>query len=209
MNLAKRSLMFVGFVVSVAALVSVLAPTATHGVAVALEQISNTSANPVPIYDSGLRFQADLCNSTGPNSQNFCGANNSSTFVVPTVTSSGATVKQLIVDNVSGYCSSYANQKRVIKAIDLVGGQFVPDAVPNGATSASHYVPIVGPAHSFEAFVGGPSLFLAETDYTYGQTTHFSFNPGDTVTLVYYSFGPKGTDDAACLARIEGMLATE
>jgi hypothetical protein len=46
----------------------------------------------------------DVCDAFGPVSTayNFCGVNNSATFVVPTVTSSGATGKRLLVDNVPG-----------------------------------------------------------------------------------------------------------
>jgi len=212
MNFAKRVLMFVGFAVLVAACLSVLAPKATHALVATLVQVTNTSADPVPTYDSGIRFQADLCDSGGPVStaSNFCGANTSASFVVPTVTSSGATVKRLIVDNVSGYCSSYNNPTQFLKAIELVG-QFVPDAVPNGETGAGHYVPIIGPALSY---VNGPTFGtvlngVPETDYSYGQTTHFSFNPGDTVTMFYYSFGPINSFDAACFGRLDGTLATQ
>jgi len=48
MNFAKRVLMFVGFVILAAALVSVLAPKATHALVATLVQVANTSANPVP-----------------------------------------------------------------------------------------------------------------------------------------------------------------
>ena len=150
MNFAKRVLMFVGFAVLVAASLSVLAPKATHALVATLVQVTNTSADPVPTYDSGTRFQADVCDASGSVSvaSNYCGLNTSKTFVVPTVTSSGATVKRLIVDNVSGFCSSYNNPTQFIKAIFLQGGQFVPDAVPNGEprpfiTCPSRGLPIV------------------------------------------------------------------
>ncbi len=52
MNLAKKSLMFLGFVVSVAALVSVLAPKATHALVAALVQVTNTTANPAVTQDA-------------------------------------------------------------------------------------------------------------------------------------------------------------
>jgi len=51
MNFVKRVLMFVGFVVLAAALVSVLAPKATHALVATLVQVANTSANPVPNTD--------------------------------------------------------------------------------------------------------------------------------------------------------------
>jgi hypothetical protein len=49
MNIAKRVLMFLGFVVLVAAVVSVFAPKATHALVATLVQVANTSANPVPV----------------------------------------------------------------------------------------------------------------------------------------------------------------
>jgi hypothetical protein len=51
MNFAKRVSMSIGFVVLAAALVSVLAPKATHAIVATLVQVSNTSANPVPNSD--------------------------------------------------------------------------------------------------------------------------------------------------------------
>jgi len=49
MNLIKRVLMFVGFVVLAAILISVLAPKATHALVAALVQVSNTPAAAVPV----------------------------------------------------------------------------------------------------------------------------------------------------------------
>lgn len=48
MIFAKKTLMLVGFVVLAAALVSVLAPKATHALIATLVQVTNTPANPVP-----------------------------------------------------------------------------------------------------------------------------------------------------------------
>lgn len=51
MNLVKKVLMFVGLVVLAAALVSVLAPKATHALVATLVQVANTPASPVPNRD--------------------------------------------------------------------------------------------------------------------------------------------------------------
>jgi hypothetical protein len=51
MNIVKRVLMFVGFVVLAAALVSVLAPKATHALVAAFVQVTNTAANPAITQD--------------------------------------------------------------------------------------------------------------------------------------------------------------
>jgi hypothetical protein len=211
MNRLKQALTALGSLMVVAIGVTLIAPKTVHAVVAAAVQIMNTSANPVPTYDSGTRFQADVCDAVGPVSTayNFCGTNTSVTFVVPTTTSSGATVKRLIVDNVSGYCSSFNNPTIFIKTVRLAAN-FVPDSVPNGETTAVHYIPIVAPTYSYVNVPGGVLGNVPETDYTYGQTTHFSFNPGDTVTLGYEYWWPGGgSADASCLARIDGMLATD
>ncbi|MGA2812250.1 MAG: hypothetical protein ABSG16_12675 [Candidatus Acidiferrum sp.] len=212
MMLLKRSLAGLGSLVLVAIIVALVAPKAVQAVVAAAVQVMNTSVNPVPTYDSGTRFQADLCYANGPVSQVlYCAQNPSASFVVPTVTSSGAAVKRLIVDNVSGICASYNNPTAFIKAVRLEG-QFVPDSVANSEPAAAHYVPIVGPAYSYvnSPTAGGGLSSVPETDYSYGQTTRFSFNPGDTVTLYHVFFWPgSSATDGGCYARIDGTLATQ
>jgi len=210
MNFVKRALMFVGFAVLTAALLSALAPKAAHALVAALVQITNTSANPVPTYDSGTRFQAQLCDAYGPvSTADYACPSGSKSFVVPLVSASGATVKHLVVDNVAGACSSFNNPTLAVKTVFLSGG-FLPDSVPNGFTSATHFVPIVGPAYSYTNVAGGILSNVPETDYTFGQNTHFSFNAGDTVTLYYEYYWPgSGTIDAACFANLEGTLVTQ
>ena len=215
MNVLRRIAMGIGGTVVVALALTLTVPRAAHAVLSALVTVTNTSANPVPTYDSGTRFQADVCSASGSVSiaSNFCGANNSRTFQVPTVTSSGATVKRLLVDNVSGRCSNFNNPTLFIKAVQL-NGDFVPDSVPNGVSGsadAAHYVPIVGAPYSYINGPSQPSPFpgVPETDYTFGQNTHFSFNPGDTVLMSDDSFIASGIVDLGCLARIEGTLETQ
>jgi hypothetical protein len=213
MRLLKQALAILGSVVVVAMVVALSAPKAVHAVVAAAVNVMNTSANPVPTYDAGVRFQADVCEASGAISSaaSFCGTNTLATFTVPTTTASGATVKHLIVDDVSGTCSSYNNPTLFIKSVRLTG-QFVADSVPNGESAAVHYVPIIGAPYSY---VNGPQFGASfnnvpETDYTYGQTTHFSFNPGDTVTLNFIYYWPgSGGFDGGCYGRIEGTLATQ
>src|SRR5271154_1410262 len=107
MRLFKQALAVLGSIVVVAIIMAFVAPKAVHAVVAAAVQVMNTSANPVPTYDSGTRFQADVCFISGAVStaSAFCGPNNSASFGVPLVTSAGATVKRLVVEDVSGYCS--------------------------------------------------------------------------------------------------------
>ncbi len=51
MKYAKRVATSLGYVILAAALVSVLAPKATHAIVATLVQVANTSANPVPNSD--------------------------------------------------------------------------------------------------------------------------------------------------------------
>ena len=212
MRLLKQALAILGSVVVVAMIGALVAPKAVHAVVAAAVNVVNTSANPVPTYDAGTRFQADACTSSGATSAatSFCGLNTSATFTVPATTASGAIVKRLVVDDVSGGCSNFNNPSLFIKTVRLTG-QFVPDSVANGETAAVHYVPIIGAPYSYVNVPNfGAFSNVSETDYTYGQATHFSFNPGDTVTLnlVFYSPG-NGSFDGGCFARIEGVLVTE
>lgn len=212
MRLLKQALAVLGAFMVVAVIMALVAPKAVHAVVAAAVQVMNTSANPAATYDSGgTRFQADVCHTNGPVSvaSGYCGAVTSASFVVPTTTAAGATVKRLMVDNVSGLCSSFNDPAVVIKTVTLTG-QFVPDAIPNGDANAEHYIPIVGPAYAYVNNPGGPPLGgVPETDYTFGQTAHFAFNPGDTVTLAFTYFYPGGAADGICRARVEGTLATE
>jgi len=211
MKILKRSLTLLGGIVALAAIAALVAPKTVHAVVAAAVQVMNTSTNPAAIYDSGgTRFQADVCYTNGPVSvaSGYCGLVNSASFVVPTTTVAGLTVKRLLVDNVGGFCANFNNNAVQIKSVTL-GGQFTPDSVPNGIAVAGHYLP-VGPGYSYVNNPGGPPLgSVPETDYSYGQTTRFAFNAGDTVTLGLQYFFPGGSVDDMCSARVEGTLATE
>ena len=210
---ALGALGVLGALVAVAAVTALVMPKAVHAVAAALVEVTNTSTNPVPTYDSSTRFQADLCHSFGSvaAASNYCGTNTSSSFVVPSITSGGAAVKRLVVDNVAGLCSSFNNATLLLTNVALTG-QFVPDSVPNGDSTTTHWMPLVGPAHGYvnDPSIGPPLGGVQETDYGYGQNTHFSFNPGTTVSSFFeYSFTGVGDIDAGCIVNVEGYLATQ
>jgi hypothetical protein len=214
MQFAKRLLMVAGAVTLTGLLGVAIIPKAAHAIVATLVQVVNTSANPVPTYDSGTRFEASICYGFGPVSaaSNACVPDaNTNTFKVPMVTSAGAPVKRLVVDNVSGVCSSFNNPSLFIKTV-ILSGQFVPDSVANSETAFTHYIPIVGAPYTY---VNDPSspfplASVPETDYSYGQTVHFAFNPGDTVSMyLEYFFTSVGNRDAFCVGRVEGTLATQ
>ena len=106
MKSAKKFLMIAGGFALAMVLFAIAAPKAAHALVSTLVQITNTSANPVPTIESGPRFQAAICTFAGPVSTatGLCAAGRNS-FTVPNVTSSGAAVKRLVVENVSGWPS--------------------------------------------------------------------------------------------------------
>jgi hypothetical protein len=89
MQFAKRLLMVAGAVTLTGLLGVAIVPKAAHAIVATLVQVVNTSANPVPTYDSGTRFEASICYGFGPVSaaSNACVPDaNTNTFKVPMVT---------------------------------------------------------------------------------------------------------------------------
>jgi hypothetical protein len=215
MNVMKQAMAVLGTVVVIATIVALVAPKTAHAIVATAVQVVNTSANPIPTPRSATRFQAALCNVTGPvaTAYGVCPPpTNTATFTVPTATSTGAPVKRLIVDNVSGFCSNYTTSSLIIKAVRL-RGQFAADSVPNGNSFFTHYVPMIGDPYSYvnDPALGPPIGGVPENDYAFGQVTNFALNPGDTVSLdVWYFFQSANTSaDWDCVARVEGYLVTQ
>jgi hypothetical protein len=213
-NTAKRYLLIALTFAIALTTFAIFAPRAVHAITATLVQVVNTSANPVPTAESAVRFQASMCFVNGPASTayNICPPpTNARNFTVPTVTSTGAVVKRLVVDNVSGTCSNFDNNAMVIKALRLRGA-FAPDAVVNGTSTFTHYIP-VGPVYSYvnDNTWGPPLAGLPENDYTFGQSSSFAFNAGDNVGLevVYFLPSASGAQDFFCAAKVEGYLITQ
>jgi len=212
MSSAKRYLFIaLSFVLALTAL-AVFSPRTVHAITATLVQVVNTSATPVPQEEAATRFQAAVCLISGSisTSYNVCPSpTNVATFTVPTTTAAGATVRRLIVENVSGFCSNFGNNAVVIKSIRL-RGQAVPDVVSNGNATFTHYVPVGAPYSYVNDATTGVLANQPENDYNFGQTTKFAFNPGDTVTLesVYFFPSNNDTQDLFCAARVEGYFVT-
>lgn len=215
MKAMKQAMAVLGTVVVIAAIVALVTPKTAHAIVATAVQVVNTSANPIPTPESATRFQVALCNVFGPvaTAYNFCPPpTNTATFTVPMTTSTGAPVKRLIVDNVSGVCSNYTTSSLIIKAVRL-RGQFVADSVPNGNSTFTHYVPMIGNPYSYvnDPAFGPPLGGVPENDYVFGQVTNFALNPGDTVSLdLFYFYQRASTSfDWDCVARVEGYLVTQ
>jgi hypothetical protein len=198
MNFAKRLLMVAGAVAVAGILGALVAPKAAHGIVATLVQVVNTSANPVPTVMSGTPFEAALCHAFGPTVGTSCGAE-ASDFVVPSMTSTGVSVKRLVVENVSGLCQ--AENTPLIAGI--LFSPFVADSVPNSTGAMAHYFPL-----TLQTTGPGPSAGQTERDYSFGGTTRIYFNPGDTVSQRVELFTPSDID-AICFTQVDGTLVTQ
>lgn len=186
MNILRKTATTLGGIFLAALLIAALAPKATRGVAAALVQVTNTSANPVPVSaadsPANFPFATFLCiESPGEGCQPF------STFLVPTTTSTGLPVKRLVIENVSGTCEITPG----------VTGFVLSLSAPSvGATTALPFpFPLLAasPNNSAGQFVVGGSAVRIYTD------------PGDTVSISAQSDVPAGNFEF-CSLIVEGHL---
>jgi hypothetical protein len=115
------------------------------------------------------------------------------------MTSTGVSVKRLVVENVSGFCQ--AENTPLIAGI--LFSPFVADSVPNSTGAMAHYFPLI-------LQTTGPGLSAGQTerDYSFGGTTRIYFNPGDTVSQRVELFTPSDID-AVCVTQVDGTLVTQ
>lgn len=191
MRLLKRALAVLGAFVVVAAIAAVVAPKAARGIAAALVQVTNTSANPVPNLDVNTPaeqpFETIICTATGVFA-GVCASNEPIAFVVPSTTTDGATVKRLVIENVSGSCATGATTQILGMGIDTTIGE----NTVNGVSSVQTLVPNLSPSP------GKPAVF--------GQAARLYADPGAIVAMEPFVGG--GTD-LICGANINGYLVTK
>jgi hypothetical protein len=103
MNVLRRIAMAIGGTVVIALVIGLAAPKTVHAVVSALVTVANTSANPVPVQsvDNPARqaFQTLFGLFAG-------GGQMQGEFFVPNTTTTGAPVKELVIEEVSGFCTS-------------------------------------------------------------------------------------------------------
>ena len=119
MGFAKRVLMFLGLVVLVAAVVSVLAPKATHALVATLVQVANTSANPAIIRDTDNSGRGNIQN---PNCQAFSTPGlAAAVFCSPSYTVPAG--QRLVIEQLEANCSTPEGNNLNQPVVDLtVGG---------------------------------------------------------------------------------------
>jgi|SRR5215469_16512899 len=206
MNSAKRYLVIALSFAICMTVFAAFAPRIAHAITATLVQVVNTGSNPVPTADGGTYFEANVCHQRGSSTDCAPSGSGPDHFVVPLTTSAGAAVKRLVIEHVSGICSTYNNT--LILGPAFYGG-FAPDSAPNGSGALAHYISI--PPTSGNNYVNSPSN-IQESDYLFSQPTHFVFNPGDNVgEIVWFSFNDANNihQDLYCSSSLEGHLETQ
>jgi hypothetical protein len=112
MNLIRRTATTLGAIFLAALLLAALAPKATRGIAAALVQVTNTSANPVPVTaNTASPFTGNLCLEVLE--PGICQPN-SNFILVPSTNAAGAPVNWLVIQQVSGLCTSDSSTSVII-----------------------------------------------------------------------------------------------
>jgi hypothetical protein len=126
MNILRKAVTTIGGVFLAALLITAVAPKAARGLAAALVQVSNTSANPVPTVsaDANFPYEANLCTESN------CSIPNS--FSAPSTTTTGVAVKRLVIEDLNATC-----------ALGSQGTDFVSLVVPQPAdnNNSSGFLP--------------------------------------------------------------------
>jgi len=148
MNLLRKTATTLGGIFLAVLLITALAPKATRGVAAALVQVTNTSANPVPVTSNdnpaNFPFGASLC---AQFSHVGCGPG-SDVLVVPLTTSTGLAVKRLVLEDVEMDCPQDTG---VSSVLGLISVPFPADNVQSSLAKLQYaiFTTPVGPSFAF------------------------------------------------------------
>lgn len=178
MILARKVLMFTGFVVLAAILISVLAPQATHALVATLVQVSNTPSSPVPNKDVDSPAHATVvplscvmeAEESSPDLSCALGVGGGPAYTVPAG-------QRLVVEQMSAFCQTSPNG-----SIPLV--EF-------GITEAG-------------TTIGVPLVLTSkQNDELVTQAVRYYADPGSTITGS--AAGPSGS---FCNYSVSGYLVT-
>jgi hypothetical protein len=197
MKIFKRFLMGIGTVVLLALSLQLVAPKAVHAVVSTLVTIANTPANPVPIRDvadpTNFPYSAELCAEANVGS---CDPSLSQAFVVPSVTSTGNTVKQLVIEYVSGSCTFDTTVPLFLDGVYLVS------ANPNDTNNPSSPDQ---PTGQF-VFVYGTSHIPG--DLPFASPVRMYVAPGARVGFGA-AYGTNSGNSSYCKGNLTGYLVTQ
>ena len=189
MNALRRIAMAISGTVVAALVLTLAVPRAAHAVLSALVTITNTAANPVPNRDvdnsANFPFSSEVCIGDA----NFC-QGVTDQFTVPTVTSSGAPVKRLIIETISGACDDTSGGSNFIAGVAL------NTSAPADSSNSSLEIVIL-PAIQTEP---GWAMFSG--------SVHFYASPGASV-LEGTSGVHSGGFGGGCFEAVSGYLVTQ
>jgi hypothetical protein len=178
MNLAKKVLMSVGLVVLAAALISTLAPKATHALVATLVQISNTPSSPVPNRDVDLPDRATI-QDQGCTATSFAGGNTatcSPSFTVPAG-------QRFVFQELEASCTAPRGNNIYGASAILVEAGF-------------------GTFHPFVLISEGDGAGQAQ--YAQNQQVHYYADPGSTISFFTYTTDTAGNTN--CYFAASGYL---
>ena len=181
MNLVKKVLMFVGFVVLASALVSVLSPKATHALVATLVQVANTSANPVPNKDVDFPVRAVI------QSPNCIGnayppgnvyASCSPSYTVPAG-------QRFAIEQLEAFCFT-PKGNNLTQAFIQISEQ---------GSDTSHYLPLTSQGD-----------FEGQTEFIENQQVRYYADPGSTIR--FQATTSDATGATSCTYQVNGYLAS-
>ena len=142
MNLIRKSVSTVGAIILGALVLAGIAPRAARGVAAALVQITNTSANPVPTVDNNAAFPWSI--TVGVDNTNFFTAD----FIAPTTTPTGVPVQRAVVETTGVRCTAPVGTPNLVASISA-------NVFGSGNSSQSYSLPVIASAPGF--YLSSPS----------------------------------------------------
>lgn len=194
MSILKNLFLGMGAVALAGVLLTMVAPKAVHAAVAALVEVANTSANPVPnadVNEPGEEpFQTQLCGLVGTAT-----CLQPTTFVVPTATSDGLTIKRLVINNVGVSCvKSTTGVSGLTPVLQTIMNE-------NQVNGFAYFGNIIFP------LTASPGAL--DASFVSSVATRAYADPGTTVTAqVLAVFGISSGAGAACDFAINGYFVT-
>jgi len=198
MKIAHKAVTTLGGIFLAALLIAALAPKATHGVVAALVQVANTASNPVLNRDidrsENEPFSTSLCYGNGGAFPCYLGESQPSSFVVPSTTSDGSAVSELVIDYVDGSCATTA-------------GGVLTDVVI-GTSASRNTVNSISFVDHFFTLLQNPNITASNQGhiFTWSTPARIFADPGSSVSFVADS---QIETNFGCTVNLTGHLARQ
>jgi hypothetical protein len=182
-NFIKKISMFVGFVVLAAAIVSALAPKATHALVATLVQVANTSSNPVPTLEQEAQSAFDA---QGTCQISFGGCAVATLYTVPAG-------KTAVLESVAFNCAVVPSSGTSPSGVQTEAGALL-FSPPGGGQNVTLQLP-----------PGNPFLFPNGVIQSAAQNLKFYAAGGSSGSNI--SFGAETTGDEAATGDCQVLLS--